>query len=299
MKFSDSRIFLLSACCSLLALTACNDVTTTGPSADAPMAKAAFTAAPASILLNTGFDDQLASCWNYRPNSGGYNNAGCGVFKNIGSNALTLAAYNIRRGTAGANSVMLNYVKNEDAAGANVSVSADTLNVRGYYWFDAGFDFGQGVKISRVSSFNSATQVNDIDIILQVRSQSGTNQCGTTNMRDIGIYYNGRPVGFDWGSASATMTFNRSQWYLIEYQVILNTPGLADGSVRLWVGGVQVASRTGLKLRGNGGSGVKLNTVKIGGWYSNGAGGNPCPNPAQASRIFMDDFVIARKYVGY
>ena len=33
-----------------------------------------------------------------------------------------------------------------------------------------GFDFGQGVKIGRVSSFNEATQANDIDMVMTVRS---------------------------------------------------------------------------------------------------------------------------------
>jgi hypothetical protein len=260
------------------------------------MAMSAFVLPLGDTLLKTGFDDQTTSCWNYRPNSGGFNSAGCGVFRNIGSWPLELVDNNIRRGTEGSKSVRLTYRKNEEAGGTNVGVYADTLDVRAYYWFDEGFDFGQGVKIGRVSSFNSSTQMNDVDIILQVRSQSGTNQCGTTDMRDIGVYYNGRPVGYDWGNASATMTFARNKWYLVEYQVALNHPYQADGSVKLWINGTLVAKRTGLKIRT---AAQKLNTVKIGGWYSNGAGGNSCANPAQASRIYMDDFVIAKSYVGY
>lgn len=302
MKFSQHRLLAIPACASLLALAACNDAPV-GPSGDAPLAApletSAYVLPNTDVMLNTGFDDQTTTCWNNRPNSGGFNNAGCGVFKNIGSWPLQLMDNNIRRGTAGSKSVRLTYTKNEDAGGTNVSISTDTVDVRAYYWFDDGFDFGQGVKIGRVSSFNSTTQVNDIDVILQVRSQSGTNQCGLTPMRDIGLYYNGRPIGYDWGNASATMSFDRNRWYLIEYQVILNTPYQSNGSVKLWVNGVQVASKAGIRIRGNGGSSVKLNTVKIGGWYSNGAGGNPCPNPSQPSRIYMDDFVIAKRYVGY
>lgn len=253
------------------------------------------TLAPASIFLATDLEDQNTSCWNNR-NSSGMATSSCGVFSSIGFNPFQLVQGGITH--SGKKAIQITYTKNEDAGGTNVSINADSVNVRSYYYFDQGFDFGQGMKIGRVSSFNSAAQVNDVDIIMECRSSGSANQCGATDMRDLGLYFNGAPKGSDWGNVSADISFQRGRWYAIEYQVVLNTPGQSDGKVRLWVDGVKLAEKTNLRIRGNLGSDVKLNTVKIGGWYSNGANGNTCTNPSAPSKIYMDDIVIAKSLVG-
>ena len=56
--------------------------------------------------------------------------------------------------------------------------------------------------------------------------------------------------------------------------------------------------RKDLRIRGTMGREVKLNTVRVGGWYSNGAGGNSCANPSQPSKLYMDDVAIAKGYIG-
>ncbi len=249
----------------------------------------------ASILLATDLEDQSTACWNNR-NSSGMSLSSCGVFSSIGFNPFALVEGAISH--SGNKSIRITYTKNEDAAGTNVSISADSVNVRSYYYFDQGFDFGQGMKIGRVSSFNTAAQVNDVDIIMECRSSGSVNQCGATDMRDLGLYFNGAPKGSDWGNVSADISLQRGRWYAIEYQVVLNTPGQSDGTVRLWVDGVKLAERSNLRIRGSLGSNVKLNTVKIGGWYSNGANSNSCPNPSAPSRIYMDDIVIAKSFIG-
>jgi hypothetical protein len=251
-----------------------------------------LSASPSGDFLNTGFEDESGSCWNTRPASG-TNAAGCGRFVNMGSRAFALSEGGIAHG--GGKAVQITYAKNEEFAGTDVGISADTVDVRSFYYFDKGFDFGQGVKIGRVSSHNMSTGMNDVDIILTVRSPQSPAQCGTTDMSDIAFLYNGAPKGYDWGSISPAMSFQREKWYAVEYQVILNAPGQSNGSVRLWVDGALKAEKTGLKIRANS---SKLNTVKIGGWYSNGAHGNSCANPASVSRLYMDDVIISKGFIG-
>jgi hypothetical protein len=251
---------------------------------------------PSQVFLNTDFESETLECWNGNRTATSSNGAGCGPFKSIGFAPFSLGQNGITH--SGSKAIDITYAKNEEMAGTNVGISADSVNVRAWYYFEPGFDFGQGMKIGRVSSFNNAKQMNDVDIILEVRSSGGKSQCGVTDMADVGLFFNGAPKGYDWGNSAAAMSFQRGRWYAVEYQVVLNNPGRSDGAVRLWVDGQQVAARTGLNIRGTAGMDSKLNTVKIGGWYSNGANGNSCANPAQASRMHMDDVAIATSYIG-
>lgn len=247
------------------------------------------------ILWRNGFEDQSASCWGAR-NSSGYATAACGEFGGIGSSGAKLVENGTRR--AGTKAMSVTYARNEDVAGATLTMSANAINVRAYYNFGTGYDFGQGVKIARVQSFNESTQLNDVDIVVTVRSKGGVNQCGITDMGDMGMFFNGRPVGFDWGNITKTIAFQRNRWYAIEYQVILNTPGLKNGLVNIWVDGVLAATKTGINIRGNGGTGVKLNRIRLGGWYSNSANGNTCAAPSQPSTMYIDDVAVGTAYLG-
>jgi hypothetical protein len=142
--------------------------------------------------------------------------------------------------------------------------------------------------------------MNDIDIVMTVRSrQGGTSvQGGVTDMHDMGLFFNGRPVGFDWGCITSTRSFQRDRWYAIEYQVFLNTPGMKNGWVKIWVDGVLAAQKTGINIRGNGGYNVKLNRIRLGGWYSNSANGNSSSSPAQPSTVYIDDVAVGTAYIG-
>jgi hypothetical protein len=256
------------------------------------------TAAPppvsgAGVLFSTNLEDQSTSCWNDGRTATSMN-GGCGPFRAIGYKPFKLIEGGIAH--SGNKSIQITYEKNEEAGGTNVGIDAEAVNVRSYYYFDQGFDFGQGMKIGRVSSFNSSKGLNDIDIILEIRSAQGGNQCGVTNSQDVGLFFNGAPKGSDWGSVAADFNFQRGRWYAIEYQVVLNTPGQSNGTVTLWIDGQKVATRTGLRIRGSLSS--RMNTVKIGGWYSNSAHGNSCANPAQPSVLRMDDIVISKSYIG-
>ena len=266
-----------------------------------PAVAAAITGNPlalpaSSVFLNADFEDQSVACWNGNRTVTSANRTGCGPFTSIGFTPFSLTETGIAR--SGKKAIAITYKKNEEAGGTNVAINTDSVNVRAYYYFEPGFDFGQGIKIGRVSSFNSAKQVNDVDIILEVRSAQGGNQCGVTDMADVGVFFNGAPKGSDWGNVAANMKFERGRWYAVEYQVVMNAPGKSNGAVRLWVDGVQVAQRENMRIRGSLGAEAKLNTVKVGGWYSNGAKGNSCRNPSQPSTLHMDDVAIATSYIG-
>lgn len=247
------------------------------------------------ILFSSDLEDQSTACWGAR-NSSGYATASCGEWTSIGTWGAKLADGQTRR--SGSKSMSFTFTKNEDVSGAGLTLSANVVDVRAYYNFASGFDFGQGVKIGRISSFNPVTQMNDIDIVMTVRSSGSANQCGLTDMSDMGLFFNGRPVGYDWGNITASKSFQRGRWYAIEYQVFLNTPGAKDGSIKLWVDGVLVASKTGINIRGTGGSTVKLNRIRVGGWYSNTANGNTCANPSQPSTMYVDDVAVGTAYIG-
>ena len=126
---------------------------------------------------------------------------------------------------SGGKSLQVTFDKNESRGGATLSLSADVVHVRAWYRFAADFDFGQGIKVGRVRSYNPATESNDIDIIMTVRSSGDADQCGRTDMADLGLFYNGKPAGYDWGHLIAPVKFERDRWYAVEYAVSLNTPG--------------------------------------------------------------------------
>jgi hypothetical protein len=50
-------------------------------------------------------------------------------------------------------------------------------------------------------------------------------------------------------STKAGFTFPRGHWVSVEQEVVLNTPGQADGLVRLWLDGEMVMENTGVTLR--------------------------------------------------
>lgn len=248
----------------------------------------------AGRLLDTDLDGEDAACWGAR-NASGYATRSCGPWGSIGSAGAQLVS---GKGREGSKAMQVTFGTNEDVAGAGLNLSADVVNVRAWYNFAEGFDFGQGVKIGRVSSFNEATQVNDIDMVMTVRSAQSSQQCGLTDMSDMGIFFNGKPVGYDWGSIGSGVKFQRGRWYAIEYQVRLNAPGQSNGSVKLWVDGSLVASKEGINIRGKAGADVKLNRIRVGGWYSNGANGASCKNPSQASTLHIDDVAVGSDYLG-
>ncbi len=251
---------------------------------------------PASdLLFKSNFAGESRECWKTQGNTGKFSPSGCGDFNSIGSEGVTLSENGISR--SGGQAMEITYRKNEQQAGATLNIKEDVVHYRAYMYFDKGFDFGQGIKIGRVSGFNESKQENDIDIILLAGSKAG-DQCGVNDMGFLSLHFNGRPAGYDWGSIEAPISFQRERWYAIEFQVSLNQAGKSNGIARIWVDGEMVAERTDINIRGNLSDAVKLNRLRVGGWYSNSARGNKCVDPSQPSRLYLDDIAVSRTYIG-
>jgi hypothetical protein len=83
--------------------------------------------------------------------------------------------------------------------------------------------------------------------------------------------------------------------------VKLNTGTQANGHVRVFVDGRVVLEQTGLNNVRNQNETMNINSIMVGGWYSNSAANtNPelCRPPSPQSRRYIDDVIVARKYIG-
>jgi hypothetical protein len=255
-----------------------------------PLAKGAT-----SLLYRGDLEDEDAGCWSDRLASG-FAKTPCGHWGGIGSLGARLSEGETSR--SGSKSLAVTFDKNESRGGATLSLSADVVHVRAWYNFAEGFDFGQGIKVGRIRSYNHATQTNDVDIIMTVRSSGDADQCGLTDMADLGLFYNGKPAGYDWGHLIVPIRFDRGRWYAVEYRVALNAPGAKDGSIKVWVDGELLGTRDGLNLRGKAGAETQLNKIMLGGWYSNSALGNECADPHDSSTVYIDDVAVGTDFLG-
>ncbi len=254
--------------------------------APAPRAQAPAAASP--VLFSTDLEQEEPTCWSSRPRSG------C-----LGWTGIREACFNLcvgERAYTGTKSLRVSYLANEDYGGAFRAASGRHLFTRFYDYYDQGFDFAAGMKIHRLMSFNSATQKNDFDIILQLKAdEPGSNNCGLTDAKWLALSYNGGPL--DWGSVEARFTPQRGRWYLVETEIKLNTPGSSDGEVRVWLDGKLAMEKRAMNLTGSIAS--PINSVLFGGWYSNAAAGrNPCPDPVGPSVRYLDDPAISQSYIG-
>jgi hypothetical protein len=235
--------------------------------------------AGAQLLFQSDMEKEDLACFSDRPASG------CGGWMGIHDAAISLLSGGITH--SGKQSLRIQFTRNEDYGGTWRKADGRHIHSRFYDYYETGFDFAAGMKIHRLSSFNEAKQINDFDIILQLKAdEPGANYCGLTDAKYIALSFNGGPV--DWGSVEARWTPMRNRWYSIGTEIKLNTPGFSDGEVRITIDGAKVAEKKGMNLTGKVAS--PINRVLFGGWYSNSsAGKNPCPDPVGASRRYVDD----------
>ena len=65
------------------------------------------------------------------------------------------------------------------------------------------------------------------------------------------------PAGLDFRAVNLTgFPLEPGRWMHVQQEVVLNTPGAADGIVRLWADGELMAEDTGVELRKNKGDGI-------------------------------------------
>jgi hypothetical protein len=90
----------------------------------------------------------------------------------------------------------------------------------------------------------------------------------------------------------ASVPLSDNRWYCIETHLKMNTPGVADGVIELWIDGVQTMSHTGRQFRGpsvsnpNGNSSLaSFNTIRI---Y----------RQAGVGTMWYDDFAVGSTRIG-
>jgi hypothetical protein len=244
------------------------------------------------VLFNVDFESENATCWSTR-NGSGQTTSPCGVWSAIGNAQASLATG--ERARSGQRAFKATFAADEDSAMARLTTNVDHVFVRFYEYYDTDFDFAAGMKTLRLQGFNEAKGENYYDLIAYstaVPASGSYDYCGVNSMRTIALSRNG---GFRW--AEPSLSLQRNRWYAIETEIKLNTPGVSNGEVRMWVDGQNIMQQTGIDIRGT--DTHNINRISIGGWYSNGAGGNnPCPDPVNVSRRYIDDVVVATQYIG-
>ncbi len=248
-----------------------------------------LTPASGQTLFETSLLDEDPECWLSRASGG------CNGWVGIRDEKIvSLAVGGVAH--TGDKSLKIVFTKNEQYGGATRVVNTRHIFTRYYDYYAEGFDFAAGMKVHRISGFNSAKGLNDFDIIVySAASHSNFNYCGISEPSFMRITFNGGPI--DWGGAENSMRFQRGKWYLVETEVKLNDPGKANGLVRMWVDNKLFAEKIGINIVGN--QVTQINRVLFGGWYSNShAGKNPCVDPAVPSIRYIDDMAIGASRIG-
>lgn len=91
-------------------------------------------------------------------------------------------------------------------------------------------------------------------------------------------------------SKNSLGTFFRNRWYCVEQHVRLNSPDKADGILEVWVDGKKAFERRNLQFR-------TTPELKIDRVWMNVYHGGTAVSP-ETMHLFMDNVVIARKYIG-
>ena len=94
-----------------------------------------------------------------------------------------------------------------------------------------------------------------------------------------------------WGwSLGPTGLLHKNRWYCVEQHVRLNRPGDADGVLQAWIDGKLVFEKKNIRYRDT--PELKIESV----WMNVYHGGT---RPAARDlSIFIDNVVVARKYIG-
>ncbi len=236
------------------------------------------------VFFSSDLENQSVSCWNNRPNGGGWNLNGCDGWVNIGSFPVELSENEITH--SGTKAIKVTYKVNEDRGGAmRLFTGRDHVFMQYYNYFVDPYDHGRGEKIGRLSS-GGGSNLN-FDIILYTTT---SNVNGVSPISSFKVAYNGGPN--DWGALGTDgSVLTHNQWHCIEVEVLLNTPGASNGLVRLWVDGNLMGEKLNLNIRGN--TSNQINRAMFGGWFSNGG-----TNPAVTNIRYIDDVTLSDSYIG-
>lgn len=123
------------------------------------------------------------------------------------------------------------------------------------------------VYVHTVGLEHAATGVEVNELVLDTFIWDGTNQ------------WSGQWQYFPQNQTK--VLFTAGQWYKIEVGVIHNTPGVANGTLRVWIDDTLVMEYTGVKFRDDP---INLNAMYTAGWYQDGV--------PQLQYAYIDDVTV-------
>jgi hypothetical protein len=97
-----------------------------------------------------------------------------------------------------------------------------------------------------------------------------------------------------YNSGSSNMMFNKGAWNTVEQHVRLNTPGVANGVLEVWMNGKLCIKLTNLIYRSAKHPEVKITQQYVTWFY----GGPTSDYPTRDSYVYFDDAVLSRSYIG-
>lgn len=237
------------------------------------------------LMFRESFEDQNPSCWTVP-------NASCGNFK-VRRSAASIAVNEQAR--SGTKALKLKFTYVDEEGGGILVPNAEHVFYRFYDRYAKRFDFARGMKIARLSGYDAAKQENQYDHILVSRfTPNSGSACGTNVMGEMLMARNGGTNYQFWPQA-----FVEDQWYAVEVELKLNRPGQADGHVRVYIDGVRKVDRTGLSNLRDADDNLPINSLLVGGWFSNSDTSTNCtyPDPSPAVR-YIDDVIVSSRYIG-
>jgi hypothetical protein len=239
---------------------------------------------PAALLFREGFEDQTPTCWQTP-------GARCGDFT-VDKSAASISTSFARTGSK---SLLVSYSANEQEGGGILDPQAEHVFYRFYDYYDANFDFARGMKIARLSAADPVAQVNQYDHILVSRFlPNNASACGK---QDNGEFLVARNSGANF--AFWNQSYPRSTWISVEWEMKLNHPGQSDGEVRVYIDGTQVMEVTGRGDLRDATDNLPINTLLVGGWYSNSDSNASCTAPSIIpAKRYIDDVIVATQYIG-
>lgn len=103
-----------------------------------------------------------------------------------------------------------------------------------------------------------------------------------------------------WGNGfnpDPPVSVERDKWICVEIMLQANTPGQSDGAQALWIDGKEVGRWTGLRWRDT--DRLKINAISIESYITEQAARhNNVADPRPTNRVWFDDVVVSRSYVG-
>lgn len=151
----------------------------------------------------------------------------------------------------------------------------------------SNYDFG-AEKSCRAYGRQSNGNVN-LDVIMAfVSTNNMARDSVVTDAGTVGVF--GQGYANDSNYFFNPFSWDRTQWYTIEWELKLNDVGASNGYTKVWINGKEVGRKENIAIR-EGSDTYTIQEIRIGGWESGGT-------PAVASTRYLDDVVISDQYIG-